>query len=163
MARGHIAVTVRGGEKLRSLSADLRKAGSQGQGLRKELRKQIKVPMVAMQGAVRDAIRAIPSKQRKHRLRSLMVRATKVRMRMSGNNVRVALEVDASLVPPDMRNLPGLMERGKWRHPVWGSDRWVSQQHHPYFWVTVKPRIPEVRKAVDAALDKVARDLNEGS
>jgi hypothetical protein len=163
MARGHIDATVRGGEKLRSLSADLRAAGSQGQGLRKELRKQIKIPMASMQRAVQNAIRAIPSKQRKHRLRYFMARYTKLRMRLSGSNVRVALEVDASLMPPEMRSLPRLMEYGKWRHPVFGTDKWVSQRHHEYFWVTVRPRIPEVRRAVDAALDKVARDLNEGS
>lgn len=57
-----------------------------------------------------------------------------------------------SLLPPEQRALPRLMNRGRWRHPVFGNrDVWVEQRpgNRGWFTDTLNAKRPAIRKAIE--------------
>jgi hypothetical protein len=51
--------------------------------------------------------------------------------------------------------LPQLMNRGVWRHPVYGSDRWVDQRSRPgWFDNVMRTEAPQVGRSIEAVLDE---------
>jgi hypothetical protein len=62
-------------------------------------------------------------------------------------------------MPPDQRKLPMYMNRGQWRHPVFGGPRWVTQAVQPgWFDRPARRHAPRVR---DGAFRVVIETLNE--
>ena len=51
---------------------------------------------------------------------------------------------------------------GSWRHPVFGSDTWVSQTAHPYLHPAVEAKAVEMGDAVAAVIDVGIASLLDG-
>jgi hypothetical protein len=74
------------------------------------------------------------------------------RMRTAGARIRMR----ASAMPADQRRLPKNMNRGRWRHPVFGDrDVWVSQyvSERGWFDATFDRMKDDAVRAIDAAVD----------
>lgn len=154
-----------GAEQLRNLARDLRKAGDEGKGLRKDLRRGIRKAAVPMRDGVQRAALAIPAPGGRHSgLRAEIARAVRIQILLS-RQPAVRVLVNGSAMPEGKRALPAYMDGGKkrWRHPVFGNRHaWVSQTPHPYFWRGIEPHIKDARAAVLAAVERTVTELNHG-
>lgn len=153
-----------GGRELAAISRQLRSFGD-GKKLRSQFTKELRQAAKPAVPAVRTAIAAIPSKGRGSGLRKRLSRATRLRVRMSGRDAGVNIIVDGRKMPDGERALPAYMEGTKtpWRHPVRGTDRWVTQAPHPHFYRAVRGIAPGTRAAVNRVLDWVGREITRRS
>jgi len=153
---------------LRAVSRALRQAAD-GKELRRQLTKQLRGELRPLVADVKAAWRAAPSRGRRGRpgppLRSLLARATRGEVRLTGREAGVRVRTDGRRMPSGMRALPGLAEGlghkvdrrpGRWRHPVYGNrDVWVSQRPFPRFYAAVRPDEAAARRGVERAVEAV--------
>lgn len=95
-------------------------------------------------------------------LRATISRAIRPHVRATGRpTAAVRIKVERSMLPPDQRKLPGHMEKGHWRHPVFGhQDRWVGQSSTPnWFRGTLSKHGPTIRREVRRQVSAVIRSL----
>lgn len=59
---------------------------------------------------------------------------------------------------PHARAFEGLGQGGKFRHPVFGRDRWVAQNTRPFVWPAVRGRAVEMGRAVEQTFEAAARE-----
>src|SRR5262245_56732720 len=72
------------------------------------------------------------SKRAEPSLRAVVAKATKVRIRTSGKRPGVRVVVKKTTMPRGFRNAPKRLNAARgWRHPVFGSDNWVTQRGKP--------------------------------
>ncbi len=112
--------------------------------------------LAAREGKARDRA------QRRAGLRQSIAAAIKVEIK-TGSRAAVRIKVDEKKLPPDQQTLPRRLDdpRG-WRHPVFGDrEVWVRQQGGPWFESTIRRHLDATRKAVLAAMDEVARELDK--
>ena len=152
----------------------------------KDLQKSLLAAAKPIVGDVRTAVLAIPSKsagaaasrsarasvrfgrsraknktlakfERKAGLRQTIAQAVQLRVSAAGGSM--SIQVDAALLPDDQKSLPWDMEgAGKpWRHPVYGHDKWVQQQSHPYFFKTIEGQVPRVDAEVLVLMELFAK------
>ncbi len=173
--------TVGQGE-FRELGKRFRKT-TNGAAVRKALTKAIQGELKEAQRAVQSAIKGLDVRgvrggghsareahhytRRKralrggHGLRATVARATRTRVKYSGQTVGAKIWVDRAVLPADQANLPRYLDdpRG-WRHPVFGHKaRWVRQVGGAYFARTLSPRTPQIRAAVARHIDDALKEL----
>jgi hypothetical protein len=142
------------------------------------LRKRLRTEMAPAKALVQQAVLATPSAGSSgagHTARGgKSGKSTGLRQRISqlltatatttGNSPSVKITVRTSGMPGGQGGLPMLLEgRKPWRHPVYGSDTWVSQAAHPYFYKTLNATAPKWRAAVLSAMRDVAAYVNSRS
>lgn len=101
---------------------------------------------------------------RKSGLRRTIADAIKVDIRTGSKTASVRIVVDESRLPHDQRTLPRHLDSVKgWRHPVFGRRDlpWAAQKGRPWFEATIRKHAGEVREAIVAAMDDLARDLDK--
>ena len=78
--------------------------------------------------------------------------------RYTGVNIRAS---GGRMGEKSARRLPRYVDRGSWRHPVYGGPAWVTQQSWAQGWFTDTGRkeLPEVRKDMEATLNDFVRYL----
>jgi hypothetical protein len=92
-------------------------------------------------------------------LRQTISRAIKVQIK-TGKTASVRIVVDEKQLPADQRSLPRHLDSDRgWRKPTFGHEPWTQQYGKPYFEVTIRKHLPEVRAAVLKALDDVAKQI----
>lgn len=92
-------------------------------------------------------------------LRAAAARTVSVSASSSARSAGVRVRSRASLMPPDQQKLPMYMNRGQWRHPVFGGDTWVTQAVSPgWFDRPAQRHGPRVR---EGAFRVVIQTLNE--
>jgi hypothetical protein len=170
-----VQVTIRDNGDLKAVGRALREAAN-GKELRKQLTRELKHELAPMVASVKAAWRAAPSSQgrssrRGGSLRSLLARATRAEVRLSGRQAGIRVRTDGRRMPSGMKGLPGLAEglghavdrrRGRWRHPVFGDrDTWVSQRPFPGqpFYSSVQPHEARVRREVEQAVEAVFKQI----
>ena len=84
--------------------------------------------------------------ERNRGLRDAAANATRVEARGAGRDVGVNIRTRSTHMPPDQKKLPRYMDRGQWRHPVYGGSAWVTQTTSPPGWFlqTGRKMRPEV-------------------
>ncbi|MCK2242144.1 MULTISPECIES: hypothetical protein [unclassified Crossiella] len=95
-------------------------------------------------------------------LRASVSRAIRTHIRASGRpTAAVRIKVERNLMPPDQRKLPGHMEKGSWRHPVFGNQQnWVAQTSTPnWFKGTLRKHGPAVRREIDRQVTAAIRSI----
>lgn len=101
-------------------------------------------------------------KQRAHEgsgLRASVARTVKPFVRSGGANASVTIRSQRSMMPPGQQKLPAYMNRGKWRHPVFGGGTWVTQAVTPgWFDRPARRGAPKVRQE---AINVVLRTINK--
>jgi hypothetical protein len=80
---------------------------------------------------------------------------------MTRGRVGYELRADVSEAVPHARVFEGISQQGSsayFRHPVFGTDRWVSQRTRPFMWPAVRGRAADLRRGVEKAVDDAARE-----
>lgn len=97
-------------------------------------------------------------------VRDAIAAGVRLSNRKSGRFAGVTIRSSGSKLPPDQKTLPRAMNRGKWRHPVFGNrNNWVEQVVTPVKWFDdpgkkAKPSIyREVTVAVKETLAEAQR------
>lgn len=95
-------------------------------------------------------------------LRATIAAAIRISVRTSGNpGARVW--IDRSALPPDLKNMPGVLNSGRVRHPVFGNRRrWATQSVSPASWWdgTVRRHQSRMRAEMAHIVNDVDRWLN---
>ncbi|MGW7435713.1 hypothetical protein [Streptomyces sp. NPDC054849] len=94
-------------------------------------------------------------------LRATIAAAIRISVRTTGNpGARVW--IDRTALPPDLRNMPKVMNTGLIRHPVFGNRRrWANQRTTPLWWEsTIRRHRPRMEREVEAILRDVRQRLD---
>ena len=162
MPRGSatVGITVSGGARASKIAKALRSAG-QGGGLQAALSRNLRGAADAVVNDLRRAAMNIPDRSPATRSDGDSLRrglSRSVQMQATPKGVR--FWVDGSKMPAGTRLLPFAVEKtGGWRHPVFGRDVWVNQPGSPWFKPTIQKHETDFRRAVESAMDEVAREL----
>ncbi|MGH3097869.1 MAG: hypothetical protein ACRDMV_17950 [Streptosporangiales bacterium] len=151
---------VRGGQKLRQITAELNRMGD-GHQVRTRFSRELRATARPMVADVRASIMAIPTHGSKHTgLRARMAAATSLHVNVSARGAAVWVIVDGRKMPPGQGSLPAYMEGSKprWQHPVYGVGV-VTQASHPYFAPVVRRYGPKTRRAVYDVVDGISDDI----
>lgn len=144
-----VEIIVRGAEDLATLSKALRQVGD------KELRRELFASLQRATKPTREKVRQSLASDLPQRggLAALMAASRlSTRTRAGGRNPTVRIEAKA---PHDLRG----MDRGRLRHPVWGSrERWADQSIEPgVFSRPIEEDAPAIRDELMAGMESVAR------
>lgn len=164
------SVQIVGTGQLLTLSRRLRAAG--GPRLRQNTTRRVRRAAEPLQRNLQGAIRSVqlPGPGRSVRggpsptqrpLRATLAGGVRISVR-SGAAPGARVWMDRSRLPPDMRNMPWVIEAGRVRHPVFGNRRrWATQWARPSGWWsrTVEADLPRMRAEVERVLADVRRDL----
>ena len=168
---------IRGTEELARLHRQLRQAASEVlPDLHRQVRRAAEPTVTALQGAIRSTpvtgSRGGGGKQRRQHagddgragrtagLRETIAGAIYARVRSLGSSVGASIRIDSSQLPPDQRTLPGHIDSGHWRHPVFGSrSSWVDQYGRPWWDTTIRRRMPAMARAMASVADDIARRI----
>jgi hypothetical protein len=159
LSQGEIELSVYGADKLARLAAKLKALG-EGE-LRKRMLAELRKAGRELRDAEREAALGLPAGKYETGLRQAIAAAMVVRTRTAGSSAGVRVMVDRNKLPADKRRLPILMNRGTWRHPVYGDrEVWVSQRSQPGWWDEPGQRLnPVLRQRMINVLDRVAAEI----
>jgi hypothetical protein len=155
---------------LLELQRRLRAAG--GENIRSSMQRRIRRAAEPLRDDLQSAIRGlnIRSQGRRSRpggpttdgrpLRETIAAAIRISVR-TGSNPGATVWIDKSRMPPDYESIPGQLNKGRLRHPVFGNKRrWVNQYASPPWWdQTVRSHRPRMESEVARVLDDVRRRL----
>jgi hypothetical protein len=173
-----VQVTIRDTGDLKAVAKALKQVAD-GKELRKQLTRELRDVARPLVPKVRAAWLAAPSKGLSGRktynsatgrvsgrgptLRSLLAKATRSEVRLTGKQAGVRIRTDGRKMPDGMKSLPGYAEgirRRPWRHPVYGDrETWVSQQPFPRFYQAVQPDEAAARRACEEAVETVLQQI----
>ncbi len=94
-------------------------------------------------------------------LRDTVARALTMQISGGKASASVRIKVNSKALPPDQRSLPALMEKGHWKHPVFGNrDVWAGQRSTPdWFEGTLRKHGPDVRSAINTEVSAALRKI----
>ncbi|MBU8549794.1 hypothetical protein IMX12_13345 [Streptomyces sp. Babs14] len=166
------SVQVLGTGQLLTLSRRMRSAG--GPRLRQNFSRRVRRAAEPLHRDLQQAIRTQPlvSEGRKagkrggpspttRPLRATLAGGVRISVR-SGASPGARIWIDKGRLPPDLRNMPWVINDGRVRHPVFGNrKRWATQWARPSGWwvKTVEAGTPRMRAEVERILGDVRRDL----
>lgn len=93
-------------------------------------------------------------------LRDTVARVTSAKTAVSARSASLRVRAAQAKMPHDQRRLPRYLNRGEWRHPVFGGDVWVTQSTAPAWFDDAAEAVgPGVRddaiRTVGEYLDKI--------
>ncbi|MYU24763.1 hypothetical protein [Streptomyces sp. SID8352] len=146
-----------GGPRLRqNFSRRVRRAA---EPLHRDLQRALRTQSLASEGR-KAGKRGGPSPTTRP-LRSTLAGAVRISVR-SGAAPGARIWIDKGRLPPDLRNMPWVIDQGRVRHPVFGNRRrWATQWARPAGWwtKTVQTGTPRMRAEIERVLGDVRRDL----
>ncbi|MGL5909872.1 MAG: hypothetical protein ACRCZP_07715 [Phycicoccus sp.] len=99
---------------------------------------------------------------RKRGLRAAIAAALTVRVRLTARTAVVQVSVRGASLPPDQRQLPRNMDRGKWAHPLFGRrSTTIMQTTTPPGWFrrAKESAAPQARVEALAAMDRAVAQM----
>lgn len=151
-------ISVTGAGEIAALARRLRDAGRGD--LRLELSRAIRAAgKPVAEGARRDVL-ALPAHGPKHTaLRKRVARTVKLSVRTGGASVGV--RITAGTRGTDVGTLARYMNRGTWRHPVYGNrNAWVTQSVPPgWFDRPTHQAAPEARRQIGEAMARIRSQI----
>jgi hypothetical protein len=150
-----------GGSRLRANFA--RRLRHAAEPLHEDLQSAIRSLDIKAQGRKRNKKGIVPhggSSPTTRPLRATIASAIRISVRSSSTpGARVWL--DKGLLPKDLKFMPGVINKGRIRHPVFGNrSRWAQQDAAPLWWDnTVRRARPRMERDVARVLDDVRREL----
>lgn len=149
-------------QSLRRLTRALR-AESDGKALVKDLVTELRRVAEPALEAVRASILSMGShSEALPGLRTTVAQHTKIIVRTGGRRPGVMIRSDKLGMPRGFNNAPKrLNSRKGWRHPVYGTGRWVTQLGKPgWFDDTLQAFKPAAERAAAEAMDRMARRID---
>lgn len=155
-----VSMQIKGANQLGDLAKRLKAEGEGGKGLRKEMLRELRAAAKPLADDAKTAVKGLPTKPPEDTgLRRRTAGLVKVRTRTSGRRVGVRITVGKL----DGTNLPRRMNKGTWRHPVHGSDTWVTQTIKPgWFDDTMRAGSAKVRFRARQVLKNTANRIARG-
>lgn len=160
---------------LLQLSRRLRAAG--GENIRQSMHRRIRRAAEPLKEDLQSTIRGLeirPSGRSAGKrggpspttrpLRATIAQAIRISVR-TGASPGARVWVDKGLLPPDLKNMPKVLNEGpppgRVRHPVFGNKRrWSNQYVTPLWWdATVRRHTPRMEREVARIVDDVRRRL----
>lgn len=158
-------------DDLRDLSRMLRRQAD-GKERLKAMRTELRTAAAPLVPAVRSAIRAIPNSSNAQRsragrrrpgMRDALARAVALQVRTGGRRAGVSIYMNPRRMADGTKSLPGYFEATprytRFRHPVFGTDTWVTQRPHPYFTRTVKAADKRLLRATNEIIERIKREV----
>lgn len=95
-------------------------------------------------------------------LRATIAEAIRISVRTSGGGAGARVWIDKGRLPPDLKNMPDVINEGRIRHPVFGNRRrWATQTASPPWWTTtVRRHQPRMEREVARVLNDVRDRLS---
>lgn len=161
---------VEGADQLRELSRDLRRHGD-GKEIRRRMVAELKKSANELVRAEKAAVLALPSKGQNARrgrrsLRRSVATATVSTVRTTAKDPRVSVRVNPSRMPAGQANLPAYMNAEprftRWRHPVFGTSKYVTQLATPWFYATARPMEERLQRRMVDVISGVAQEIERG-
>lgn len=153
-----VEIRANGGKQMRTLSVALKAAGRGD--LRKKMLRAIRAGAVPMVADTKRAALAIPSKSAGSTgARAAVANAIGLQVRQTGVRIAVSQKKlgGRAALPRGWENPRG------WRHPVHGSDTWVPQGGHPWFYRPLQRNRPRVARLVEQVLRDTAAELERST
>lgn len=155
-------VKIVGGEKLAELAKRCRQAGRRD--LKLEMTRAVRAEAAPVLAKLKTAIRSVDmgigskSSGSGHTgIRERIARA--VRLKLTTGR-RAGLRFETIPVPGE-ENMPRHVDKGRWRHRVYGHNVWVNQQAEPGWWTgTVRAAVPGLRIRVLSIFERIAAKLD---
>lgn len=147
--------------KLREVAA-LLKAAEGGAELKKDLVKDIRAAAGPGVSAVKAKLQGMPSSSKSPVMGGYLASRVRVSVRLSGASAGVAVRVGQTPGLRGFKMAARRLNRGDWRHPVFGNkNKWVNQNSPipGYFDKTLSDRKEEYRAAVILAVQELAAKL----
>lgn len=151
-------ITVIGTEGFGALAKRLRQAGRKD--LRLELTRAIRTAAKPVAEAAKRDVLALPTHGATHTgLRKRVARTVKLRVRTGGSAAGV--RVVAGPRGTDVGQLARYMNKGRWRHPVYGNrENWVNQTVPPgWFDRPTEHAGPPARREIAEAMARIRRQI----
>ena len=126
--------------------------------------------------AASDGLRVVSQRtwerrrQKATSLREQVAMGVRLSNRKVGSNAGIIIRTSANRLPPEQKVLPRAMNKGTWRHPLFGEEtlrgkkkaqHWVEQTVKPKGWFseTAQRSVPKMRREVERALDDAVMEL----
>lgn len=141
------------------------KAEADGKALRRDLIREMKKPLAPAVAEIKAGVMSIGAgglpPGEGEPLRPAVARRIRSEAKLSGRAVGVRVRARRTENVRGFRHAPKRLNSPKgWRHPVYGTDRWVTQLGKPnYFDDPLKRRHGEFRRAVLEAMEDTARRI----
>lgn len=164
-------IRVVGTGQLIELQRRLRRAGHEN--IRQSMQRRIRRAAEPLRDELQDTIRGLnissqgrgagkrggPSPTTRP-LRATIAQAIRISVR-TGGSPGARVWVDKGRLPPDLRNMPDVINTGRIRHPVFGNRRrWAQQTVTPLWWdKTVRAHQSRITREVERVVDDVRRRL----
>jgi hypothetical protein len=156
---------------LLELQRRLRAAG--GENIRASMQRRIRHAAEPLKNDLQSSIRGLPivSQPRRTRpggpspttrpMRATIAEAIRISVRTSAGSAGARVWIDRSRLPADLKGMPGILNEGRVRHPVYGNRRrWVQQNATPLWWDrVVRSHTPRIEREVARVVDDVRRRL----
>lgn len=154
-----LELSVYGAAQLEQLARRLREAGDVT--LRRRMMAALRKSGADIADAERAAARDLPAVKYETGLRVAIADAVTVRTRTSANRAGVRVLVNRSKLPEKKRRLPVLMNKGAWRHPVFGNrENWVNQTSDGGWWLrTAEAHVDEAQRRMLDVLRETAAQI----
>jgi hypothetical protein len=155
-----VNVQIKGAEQLGDLAKRLKAEGESGKGMRTQMLRELRAAAKPLAEDAKRAVEALPTKPPQDRgLRAGIAKGVKVRTRTSGRQVGTRITVARF----EGTNLPRKLNKGTWRHPVFGTDTYVTQTIKPgWFDRTMRRGAPAVRRRAQRVLSDTAKRITRG-
>lgn len=164
-------VRILGTGQLLELQRRLRRAGHEN--LRASMQRRIRRAAEPLRSDLQDTIRGLDIRSQargagkrggrsptNRPLRATIADAIRISVRTAGDpGARVW--IDKGRLPPDLKNMPGIINTGRIRHPVFGNRRrWAQQSAPPMWWdKTVRAHTDRMTREVARVVDDVRRRI----
>lgn len=138
---------------VRKLPIDGQGSGGRGGGARSRIARQV--------GNRQRTERLLANARKRSGLRETIARATASQIQVSASSARVRVRVRRAGMPADQRTLPHRLNKGRWRHPVFGNrEVWAEQTSKPgWFDETLREHGEAVRDEIARQIKQVLDDL----
>jgi hypothetical protein len=155
-------VAVYGADQLARLAARLKEAGDLA--LRRRMMAALRKSGEEIRDAEKAAALALPGEKYQTGLRERIAAATVVRTRASAGRAGVRVMVNRSALPASKERLPLLMNKGAWRHPVFGNrENWAAQTSERGWWNrTIGQHIDSAQRRMLEVLRETERQITGG-
>lgn len=154
-----VDLKVTGAAELAALARRLKEQGQSGKLMRRDLLREIRKEARPAADDAKASIQRWSTPPEDRGLRQKIAAGIRVRTRLTGK--RVGVRITVSKV--DGTNLPRRINKGYWRHPVFGTDRWVVQSGKPgWFDSAIQAHARQVRRGVQRAMKRTAERIARG-
>lgn len=92
--------------------------------------------------------------------RAALAAGTRASLSFAARTAGVKITTSGRGLPAEHKGLLGSYNKPNWRHPVYGTDAWVSQEGRPYFGKVIgkalnKEILDEIQSAIDDSFDAI--------